>query len=296
MKTIKTHLIVMAFLFSMQSYATNCLINAGLKHVDYTGMDNFIDAKDDLTGAAVETQKSTKTANFKQRIKADPDASVVATRIDVTGPNFSDKMWFFVEPTCTCGFDTGWDGMKIFGDPAVTQIYGIEDNNAYYQINAKSDIHNSLIGFKPGNDRNFTMKFTHQGISNEYTNLYLVDMVANQTVNVFTSGTLYNFTSSANDPVQRFKIITNTGVTTGNTFVEFENNTDVFKMNNRIVVNNRNQVEISMKLFDATGHCIVNKNIKSNTQIQIDKSITKGIYIIQLKLNNQNYTKKVVVN
>jgi len=177
--------------------------------------------------------------------------------------------------------------LKKLGDPAVTQIYGMEENNAMYQINAKSDIHNSIIGFKPGNDRNFTLKFTHQGINTIYNNLYLVDMVANQTVDVYANGTEYTFTSTDSDPVQRFKIITNLGIATDdNSPTEFENNMEVFKMNNKVVVNNRNQINATVKVFDEIGRCITNSIVESNSQLILNENLAKGVYVVHLKVGN----------
>jgi hypothetical protein len=294
MKTFKSLFIVIAFLFIMHSNEVNCTKNASSNAITPAQINGQT-----LRFTSTNLFDSTfteLTVRNSQRFKIDQSVAVVASRIDVKGANFSDKMWFFVDPGCTNGFDNGWDGLKIFGDPAVTQIFGIEQNNAFYQINAKSDIHNSLIGFRPGNDRSFQMKFTHQGISNFCTSLYLVDMVANKTIDVFTSGTLYDFTSTSNDPVERFKIVTNTGVTTGSTLVEFENNTDVFVMNKKLIVNNRNDINTEIKVFDRLGRCISIQKVDANSQEILNADLTQGVYFLCFNINSKLFTKKVFMN
>lgn len=229
-----------------------------------------------------------------QRVKAE-DTSI-ASRIDVKGTNFSDKMWFILDDKCTNGWDNGWDGIKLFGDPAVSQIYGIEDDNAFYQINSKSDINNSLIGFNPGNDKDFTLKFTHQNINAKYVNLYLVDIVLNKTIDIYTSGTEYSFTSNINDPVKRFKINTNTEGATGNNIIETEKNIDVFTKNNAIVINNRNNNKANIKLFDEIGRCITTNNIDANSQLELALSLNMGVYILKFSIGAEHLSKRIVIN
>jgi len=260
-------------------------------------MQGFLVKATNEAGGSITIPYPTMMKNsIHQRAKQDVTAEPVATRIDVKGTNFTDKMWYFVETSCTNGFDNGWDGAKIFGDTAVTQIYGIEDNNATYQISAKPDIHNSLIGFNPGNDRIFTLKFTHQGINTLYNNLFLIDMVANKTVNVYTSGTEYMFTSKVDDPVQRFKIVTSVDESTDNSTVKFENFTDVFNVNKKIIINNRNQFSLKVKLYDEIGRCITNGLVNANSQSSLIDDLAKGVYIVQIEVNDFKITKKVVVN
>jgi hypothetical protein len=260
-------------------------------------MQGFLVKATNVAGGSISIPYPTVMKNsIHQRVKAEPEVLSVATRIDVTGTNFSDKMWFFINSTCTRVFDNGWDGVKILGEPAVTQIYGMEDNNAIYQINAVPDIHNSLIGFRPGNDTSFKMKFNHQNISSACSKLYLIDMKTNTTVDVLANGTEYMFTSTPTDPVQRFKIVTSLGTTTGDEPVSFENTMDVFRLNSKIVVNNRNLKQADVKIYDEIGRCIDIEKIGANTQTVLNANLPQGVYILHFTIDSLRFTKRIVLN
>ena len=71
--------------------------------------------------------------------------NLVATRIDVKGSIYSDKMWIFTVATCTRNYDNGWDGFKMFGSPITPQLYALEpDGN--YQIDVIPNINNTCLG------------------------------------------------------------------------------------------------------------------------------------------------------
>lgn len=138
----------------------------------------------------------------------------ISTRIDVQGSRYSDQVWVFAVPTCTRGFDNGYDAFKMLSaSPLVPQIFAQEET-ANFQIDGVPDIHNTYIAFKAGEDTVYTFSFNNENLELRYTELYLVDSVANKTVNVFTSGTKYTFTVQPTAAaVKRFKLITKLPVT-----------------------------------------------------------------------------------
>ena len=134
-------------------------------------------------------------------------SQITGTKIDVQGAYYSDQMWVFSVPTCTRYFDNGWDGYKMLGTTSAPQIYAIEpDGN--YQVDAIPNFNNTVIGFIAGTDVTYTMTFTNQYFSPTYTNLYLIDSVANKKIDIYTSGTKYTFTATNRTPVKRFKLVT----------------------------------------------------------------------------------------
>ena len=127
------------------------------------------------------------------------------TRIDLTGATSSDQLWIFGVPGTTRGFDNGWDGYKMTGTVA-TQIYAVEASGNF-QVDAVPDMNNTYIAFQAGADTEYTMTFVNQALSPTYTSLYLVDSVANKTINIYTTGTTYTFTATNTTPIKRFKLI-----------------------------------------------------------------------------------------
>ncbi len=257
-------------------------------------MQGFLVKATNEAGGSITIPYPTVMKNsIHQRAKQDINADIVATRIDVKGANFSDKMWIFVDATCTPGFDNGWDGVKLPGDEAVTQIYGIESDGAEYQINAVNDINESIIGFKPGNDKDFTIKFTHENIHKLYSKLYLVDMLENKTVDVTADGSFYTFSAKSGDPIKRFKITTST---TGIEHVDFDNNIDVFVRQNVVCINNRNSSNAQIGLYDEIGRCISNIISLPNSQTEMPIELAKGVYIIKIRIDTSNFSKRIIMN
>lgn len=259
-------------------------------------MQGFLVKATDPAGGSIRIPYPTVMKNsIHQRAKQDLSAITVATRIDVKGTNFTDKMWFFVDPSCSNAYDDGWDGQKIMGDPAVTQVYTIQDDGKAYQICAVNDINENYISFKPGNDVNFVMKFSHQNIESLYNKLYLVDIVANRTVDVTLNASEYAFTATANDPVKRFKIVTSMGTTTGTDHTQINNNLDVFTINNKICINNRNTESANVALYDEIGRCITNAIVTSESRLELPVSVSKGVYMVRINVEGIQLTKRVII-
>jgi len=134
--------------------------------------------------------------------------NLVGTRIDVMGSRYSDQLWIFSVPTCNRVFDNGWDVSKVFGNTLAPQLFAMEPDG-YYQVDAIPDMNNTYLGFKSGEDTFYTFTFTHENLSDAYQHLYLIDSVANKTIDIFQTGTTYSFTAPfTNAPVRRFKIVT----------------------------------------------------------------------------------------
>ncbi|MEI7503279.1 MAG: hypothetical protein WCG08_15955 [Paludibacter sp.] len=134
--------------------------------------------------------------------------AVINTYIVVKGAQSFDQMWLVSIPTCTSGFDNGWDGFKMIASSASVQLYAAEAAGNF-QIDAIPDFNNTYIAFKPGADTEYTLTFTNQTLEDQYQQLYLIDSVANKIVNIYATGTQYTFTASPSDvAVKRFKIVT----------------------------------------------------------------------------------------
>ena len=132
----------------------------------------------------------------------------VNTYITVKGAQSSDQMWVFSIPTCTRSFDNGWDGYKMIASSASVQLYAAEATGNF-QVDAVPTLNNTVIAFKAGIDREYTLTFTNQTLSLQYTQLYLIDSVANKVVDIYLSGTEYAFTAEATETaVKRFKLVT----------------------------------------------------------------------------------------
>ena len=134
---------------------------------------------------------------------------IAGTLITVKGNNYSysDQMWVFTVSTCTRNFDNGWDGYKMLGTSMAPQIYA-EEAAGNFQVDAVPDANNTYISFTAGVDTTYTMTFTNDNLVAYYQKMYLIDSVANKTIDIYSTGTTYTFTATNTVPMKRFKMAT----------------------------------------------------------------------------------------
>ena len=140
----------------------------------------------------------------------------VCTIIDVKGSRYADRLWLITNTVSTAYFDNGYDAYKMFGSVVTPQIYvmGLDGN---YSVASVNDANNSKIGFRAGEDTQYTLSFTNYDVPSMYSEFILVDEVTGASVNMLQAGATYTFTTSATDPESRFsvhaKFVTTTPVT-----------------------------------------------------------------------------------
>jgi len=220
-----------------------------------------------------------------------PSAPSVNTMIDVIGTNSSDRMWIFSDESCTSKFDNGWDGTKILGSALSTQIYALaEDGN--YQINAVNDINNTYLGFQAGQERNLKMLFTHENMSSKYGSVYLVDLVANKTIDITASGTEYAFSTEATPTaVTRFKIITQTTAVKKATASQLK----LVTAEGSIIVSNPTNESGSLVIYNLSGSAVHTVRFEANGVITIPMNLGKGIYVAKATTATEEVKEKLII-
>jgi len=228
----------------------------------------------------------------------------VGTRIDVKGTMYSDKMWIFTVATCTRNFDNGWDGFKMFGSSITPQLYALEpDGN--YQIDVIPNINNTCLGFSAGIDSLYTFTFTHQNLSATYQQLYLIDSVANKTIDIYQTGTTYKFKALASsNPIKRFKIVTskpaesnqNAPITTDINETNSTNHLKIYSSEKNIYIENPNLEKGKINLCSAaTGKIILTQDLSAQGNSIINTNISKGVYIVNGVTLTENVSSKIII-
>ncbi|MDD4969580.1 MAG: hypothetical protein PHT07_09140 [Paludibacter sp.] len=230
--------------------------------------------------------------------------NLVGTRIDVQGARFSDQMWLFSVASCTYKFDNGWDGYKIFGTSIAPQIFGIE-LDGYYQVASIPNVNNMYLGFAAGVDSIYTFTFTHQNLSVEYNQLYMIDSVSNKTIDIYQTGTTYTFKASKTlAPVKRFKIVTSkpidiNPVNTLTTDIQQQNsisNLRIYSTDKNIHIENPNQQQGKIKLSNAgTGQVVLSEDFSSQKNSIINVNVPTGTYIVNGVTLAENVSAKIVI-
>jgi len=232
----------------------------------------------------------------QQRVQSNKDATLsgnnTGSEIEVTGKNHSDKMWLFTQPGCTHNFDNGWDGAKIIGDALTPQLFSIE-SDGNYQVNSVDDINNTQLGFQAGQDKEYTLTFTHQNLKTNYSAMYLYDIAENKTVDITESGTIYSFTAvSTPTPQKRFILLTRNiepdSIGTGTQL-------KVFNSGNIVFVDNSSSLTGNIAIYDMTGRVIKTVKFEPYGISAIRTDAITGAYIVTAATLNEKVSKKIII-
>ncbi|MDD3321812.1 MAG: hypothetical protein PHS59_10255 [Paludibacter sp.] len=135
-------------------------------------------------------------------------ATLTGIRIDVIGSRYSDQAYFFSVATCTRYFDNGWDGYKMIGTNTLAPVIYGDEPGGKFQVDAIPDLNETYIAFRAGEDTEYTLSFYSENLTLQYSQLYLVDLENNNTVDLMTTKTYTFSVAPTTDAVQRFKLIT----------------------------------------------------------------------------------------
>ena len=225
------------------------------------------------------------------------DSFPVWTQIDVKGSQFSDRMWIFTIPYCTPGYDNGYDGEKFIGSNVAPQIYAIEEDGIY-QVNSVDNMNNTYLGFQRGEDSIYTLTFTHQNLESHYSNVYLVDSVAQKTTDITSNGATYTFTAFPTDTIiKRFKIVTNVSQLTKLNTVSSDNTSlNVFSSQQTIFVDNKSPANGTLQVYDIAGRMIREFKFAATSVTALHQGLPQGSYVAVAVTGKDRLTTKLIIH
>lgn len=246
--------------------------------------------------------------------------NLVGMRIDVNkGSNYTDNVWLYSVATCTSSFDKGWDGYKEIGSKLVPQLFAME-RDGDYQIDATNNFNNTYLGFISGKDSVYTLTFTHQNIALGYAKLYLIDSIANKTIDIYADGATYTFVAKNKTIVKRFKIVSTaiaaeTPVSdVASTIPAIPQNVDVdhltghdanvvktkkikiYATKKMIVVNNEDKKKGELSLYNAmSGKLVKSAEFDANGTTVIQTEEPYGSYVVYAQTQDEALSKTVIL-
>ncbi|MEI8085896.1 MAG: T9SS type A sorting domain-containing protein [Paludibacter sp.] len=260
---------------SMQAF----LVKAKTNDVDYPINNSLAFSYTSVVGTNTELQRAPSTQK------------TIATRIDIRSTHFADRMWIFTDSTCTRNYDKGWDGTKLMGSPRAPQLFAIEPDGKY-QINAVADMNNTDLGFITGEEKEFTIKFTHENADKQYSSIYLYDLVAKTSTDITLSGSEYKFTAEPNTKiVKRFKIITSNLNETS----KEESQMKIYSADGMILIENSGVESGELKIYDMSGRYIQQTTFGANKTTAVFKNLSSGVYLAKTLSNGKEITKSFIV-
>lgn len=227
-------------------------------------------------------------------LQRSPSVGLPCTRIDVKGASLGDRMWIFTEPTCSRGFDNGWDGCKESVASAAPILFAKEESG-YYQVNTVDDINNSVLGFIAGTGTDYTFTFTHQNIESTYPSLYLFDTYTGSYTNITQSGTQYSFASSNTSTSEsRFKIVTAIDETT-KTSRMINSGLRLYNSQKTFIIHNSTANQGKLELYDLAGRMVQVSTFSANSTTTISASIPAGSYVAKAQTKSEKITLPILV-
>jgi len=214
-------------------------------------------------------------------------------RIDLKADSFTvDRMWIFNEPNCTRSFDNGWDGPKILAGEGVPALFS-EENDDIYQVNSVEDMSDTNIGFQGEDNKVYSLEIHSENLQQRYASIYLYDKMAEKITEISSDSTVYTFTNnSGTGTQQRFKIITIlTGVEGGND----EGWPHIFPLNKRIGIENKNNENGKIKIYDLMGRMVDNFSVQPQTIQVSPRDLTTGVYVVKVFTQDKKISKKIVI-
>ena len=153
-----------------------------------------------------------------------------------------------------------------------------------------------MIGFYAGEDSVYTLTFTHTNSEDVYPNIYLVDLKKDSTIDVTESGTQYTFLRSKLDTlVDRFKIVTNNGITTDKPNLLGNSTLNIFSTENTVYIHNFSDVKGDLKIYDVSGRIIEEYPFNSNGISTLKLNLPSGVYLARGIAGNKMKTTRLVL-
>jgi hypothetical protein len=243
-----------------------------------------------ITYASVVTQNT--SALRAPKTKEADSTDYVYTRIDVSGTRFSDRMWIFTIPGCTQSFNNGWDGHKLMGSALTPQLFAMEADGDY-QVKSVNDMSNTYLGFQPGEDTDYTLTFKNKNLNKYYSNVYLLDLAENKTVDITSDSTAYRFTTEASgNQSKRFKIVT---VPVATDTLSVTNDIKVFGSERTIFVNNHSNLSGNLALYDLSGRLIKTVVFGAGCITPVQTSVSPGVYIVKAGTKTFGLTQRLIL-
>ncbi|MDD2994729.1 MAG: T9SS type A sorting domain-containing protein [Paludibacter sp.] len=248
----------------------------------------LVDADRNFTLPYVSAEKN----SARQRVKKSED--FVYSIVEISSERFVDRMWLFSDPRLSKGYNGGWDGYKFMGSTITPQIYG-RYNTSSFQVHAVDDYDNTELGFRPGEESTYQLKFTHHRVDEYYPQLYLIDLFENKTTDITQSGSVYEFTALPGDvAATRFRIVRSPEITTGNANDKISGVHISYTNGILSIINNTNDKGL-VELYDTSGRLLGEYRYSAKSISTYKLSVSPGSYFARTQHAGKSENTKIVV-
>ena len=180
------------------------------------------------------------------RISSQEDKPTVL-KIWASSFHYDDRLVLLEHEDFHKGYDDGWDGEKVVMGEMSPTIYSVMESGME-SVTATDELEGTLIGFKAGEDSEYTLSFEYD----ETEDIYLLDTDTKLYLRIM-NGTTYTFTCADKAAHNRFILTRNApGVITGCENVDGSGGTKATKF----IKDNKMYILLNGVLYDATGKVV----------------------------------------
>ena len=229
--------------------------------------------------------------NLQRTKQIDESNDISYMTVDVTGTSGADRVYLYSVPGTTHGFDNGWDGEKIMLATGVA-LYA-DETSGKYQVNTASDLNETYLAFRAGNESDYTLKVDKSKL-NGYETLYLRDLITGTEINLSAVDTAsYQFSASNSQVAEKRFVLTRrskTGIEPNSQHL-----ITIYSAGKTIWLNNMSDSQGIVEAFELTGKQIYSGTIQAQQQRQIELNLPDGVYVIKAKTEDVNVVRKVLI-
>ncbi len=182
-----------------------------------------------------------------RRVAADDEPQVA--KFLFRGKRYDDRLIILERPDFTRGYDSGWDGEQWGGNAAAPMSYVVAETR-YDAVSAIPEYEGTVIGFRAGEDSEYTIHFDYDGMEDA---LYLLD-TDTQIYTRVLKGNSYTFTCADKAEHNRF-ILTRKApqIATGTDHINTDENAKAVKF----IKDDKIFIFVNGILYDATGKMVI---------------------------------------
>ncbi|NQU33519.1 MAG: T9SS type A sorting domain-containing protein [Bacteroidetes bacterium] len=239
-------------------------------------------------------RKHNKTANFKSLEIGVPEMLIVNVSVDQN--QYSDATTVGFNEYATSDWDIEYDSRKLFGSDEAPQLWTVSSGEQL-STNYLPYIFDSYalpLNFTAGVDGLHELTFLNTEGFYVNSGVELEDKFTGKFTNILETP-YYSFEASKSDNDNRF-VIHFYGIT--NIENETESNYSIYGHDANIYIKNTKDKTVvgNIKVYNALGQVVVNKDIAGGGNYSSREQLKSGYYLVVFQTNTELVTSKIVIN
>lgn len=252
---------------------------------------NAVDSKFTFRYETVNRPVGNVVGNEAMRAKQNNTVKPLVT-IDVEGKNSADRVYLITAETTTKGFDNGWDAYKKGSDAASAQIYVTDSSERRQQVATDSNLNDTYLGFRAGNETACKIRFKTYDAENVYSALFIHDLATGE-IKQITDGLTMDILPMANYSAdKRFKIIARAAGDV-QTKEDAEITLQTYEKSSIRIDNNTNEEGV-LTAYSVMGQPVYSVNFGKGIKV-FSPAMPKGVYIWEAKTVKAKTTLKAAM-